>query len=572
MKSSPKSRGVLSGALDQAFNLYLGTTPERCSYTIQPQRIPMSDGITLAADLYHPTLTTTNANANANDDKPLATILIQGCYGRSIAMTSLFARPFAARKYTVLFVSTRGTFGSGGKFEPGRHEGKDGQDVVRWTREQAWYTGSFATSGPSYFGYTQWALLDEPPSDCFASAILAGPHDYAWHHWGTGSLRLDRISWADTVTNQEKSGGAILGGLAKKVLWQDDMRLVLKGVPLMESVRKHVGDKAPWLLKSMEAVDSNDPHWDELKHSEALERVNHPILLVGGWYDPFAAQTMHQYAILRKRGCPVALTVGPWTHVQASGLACLGEWIDFLDEQAGFKTASPRGTMAKIYVTGEEKWHEIPSWPPESLPYALYLKGGNALSAEKPSDTDASSSFIYNPTDPTPSIGGPKLTGGGRFDDTAYASRSDLLTFTSAALEDEIQFMGKPIIHLLHTSDAPSFDLWIRLSEVDKSGTSHNICEAYHGALTTNHRDNNNDNDNGAEGLPLALELTDCAHRFKQGTKIRVIVAGSCFPMYARSLGTGEDRLTGREMRKVRHTISFAGGQSKLVLPRTRVV
>ena len=38
----------------------------------------------------------------------------------------------------------------------------DGADTVEWLRHQPWFTGSFATIGLSYLGFTQWALLDRP--------------------------------------------------------------------------------------------------------------------------------------------------------------------------------------------------------------------------------------------------------------------------------------------------------------------------------------------------------------------------------------------------------------------------
>lgn len=62
--------------------------------------------------------------------------------------------------------SVRGTFGSGGVFEPMADEIADGADTVAWLREQPWFTGRFATIGMSYLGFTQWALLQDPRRNC----------------------------------------------------------------------------------------------------------------------------------------------------------------------------------------------------------------------------------------------------------------------------------------------------------------------------------------------------------------------------------------------------------------------
>ena len=57
--------------------------------------------------------------------------------------------------------SCRGTFDSGGEFDPMRHEREDGLDTVAWIERQPWFDGNLFTSGPSYLGYTQWALAPD---------------------------------------------------------------------------------------------------------------------------------------------------------------------------------------------------------------------------------------------------------------------------------------------------------------------------------------------------------------------------------------------------------------------------
>jgi putative CocE/NonD family hydrolase len=70
----------------------------------------------------------------------------------------------------------RGSFGSGGVFEPGHGEVQDGADTVSWPRRQPWFTGSFATVGGSYLGFTQLALLADPPPELTTAVVTMGPH------------------------------------------------------------------------------------------------------------------------------------------------------------------------------------------------------------------------------------------------------------------------------------------------------------------------------------------------------------------------------------------------------------
>src|SRR5258708_20560139 len=81
----------------------------------------------------------------------------------------------------------------------------DGADTGAWLRDQPWFTGSCATVGLSYLGFTQWALLTDPPQQMKAAVITVGPHDLSAPRWGTGSFGLhDFLGWSDMVAHQEE--------------------------------------------------------------------------------------------------------------------------------------------------------------------------------------------------------------------------------------------------------------------------------------------------------------------------------------------------------------------------------
>ncbi|KPM35938.1 hypothetical protein AK830_g10611 [Neonectria ditissima] len=555
-------RGFLGSALDRCAAWYIGLPAETCNYTVTHHvAIPMQDGVDLIADLYQPKVSATEAASSSASSPPM--LLVQGCYGRGLAMSLINARLYAARGYLVLFVSCRGTFGSGGAFQPGRDEQRDSQDIVGWMRRQAWYPGSFATAGSSYLGYAQWALLHDPPADWVGAGVPAAAHDYADNHWGSGALRLDRITWSDTVAHQEDGDGARMrarllppsGRLAKdKAL----AHAVFTGLPLHHGLHTYLAGSAPWVADVLAHPDPDDAYWEPTRHAAALERVDKPVFLASGWHDLFAAQTMHQYARLRDRGCPVALTVGPWSHYGAAGLEPLPDMLQFLDEHVAGRKGNRRRDPVRVYVMGADEWRSMPSWPPSTKPRVWYLQGDKTLKTEA-SLTDAtpsSSSFTFDPSSPSPTIGGPLLAGGGRVNDSAYASRSDMLVYTSSRLEADVEILGRPAVEMTHSSDTPYVDLWVRLSEVDRAGVSHNITESFQ-ALDPK-RD-------GA--TPIRVEMRDCAHRFRKGMRIRLIVAGGSFPQYARSLGAEGNRVMGSIAKPACHTIRYSSGGSKLILP-----
>ena len=141
----------------------------------------MRDGVDLVADHYAPT------------DATAGTILVRVPYGRAFPFSLIYARLYAARGYHVVLQSVRGTFGSGGDFEPMVHEAADGADTVVWLRQQPWFTGRFATIGSSYLGFTQWALLSDPPPELAAAVVTVGPHDFRASTWGTGVVLAERL-------------------------------------------------------------------------------------------------------------------------------------------------------------------------------------------------------------------------------------------------------------------------------------------------------------------------------------------------------------------------------------------
>ena len=147
----------------RAISRLLGLPPQKTSYTVRHGlRVPMRDGVELVADHYAPD--------TGPDSEAAGTLLVRGPYGRRFPFSAVFAQVYASRGYHVVLQSVRGTFGSGGEFTPMVHEIADGADTVAWLREQPWFTGSFATVGLSYLGFTQWALLTDPPPEMKAAA------------------------------------------------------------------------------------------------------------------------------------------------------------------------------------------------------------------------------------------------------------------------------------------------------------------------------------------------------------------------------------------------------------------
>ncbi|WP_039889539.1 CocE/NonD family hydrolase [Mycobacterium xenopi] len=516
--------------------------PEPTSqYTVNPVRIPMRDGVELLADHYAPTA-------------PAAgTLLVRGPYGRGFPFSLLYGALYAARGYHVVVQSVRGTFGSGGVFEPMIHEVDDGADTITWLRRQPWFTGRFATVGLSYLGFTQWALLLEPPPELAAAVITAGPHDFSASTWGSGSFNLnDFLGWSDLVAHQQDRPR--LRTVVRQLRARRRLSRATRGLPLGEAGRALLGERALWYESWLEHPDRDDPFWRPLRFDAALDRVQIPVLLIGGWQDIFLDQTLEQYRRLDRRGVEVALTVGPWTHTQLlrDGLGCITrESLRWLDCHLGGAGTPPRPSRVRVFITGQG-WVNLPDWPPPTTERVLYLQPDGGLRATPPPPTATPASFRYDPADPTPTVGGRLLSpDGGYRDDASLARRADVLSFTGDPLTEDLCVHGNPVIELAHSSDNPHVDVFVRISEVDARARSRNVSDGYR-RLT------------GGAGA-VHLEMDAIAHRFRAGSRIRVLVAGGCHPRFARNLGTGEPPVSGTELKPATHVVRF--GASRLVLP-----
>jgi len=505
----------------------------------------MRDGVELLADHYEPVTST-----------PAGTLLVRGPYGRGWPFARLYAGAYASRGYHVVFQSARGTFGSGGEFTPMVNEMADGADTAVWLRDQPWFTGSFATIGLSYLGFTQWALLTDPPPEMKAAVIAVGPHDFNASSWGTGSFSLnDFLGWSDMVAHQEDPGR--VRALVRQVRSRRAVAQAANGLPLGESTRALLGAGAPWFESWLEHPDAGDAFWATLNATKALDSSEVPILLIGGWQDLFLEQTLAQYQRLTDRGVPTALTVGAWTHSNLMAKAApmvLRETLAWLHTHLGDDGAIADRSPVRIEVN-HHGWIDLPDWPPAMPERVLYLQPGNRLGDAAPPADAHPSTFTYEPNNPTPTIGGRLLSPeGGYRTDTKLSLRADVLTFTADPLHSDLYVVGTPVIELAHTSDNPHNDLWVRVSEVDSKGRSRNVSDGFR-RLTV---------DSGT----LRIDLDPVAHRFRAGSRIRVLIAGGSHPRFVRNLGTDEPVITGRELRPARHTIHLAeGGTSRLVLP-----
>ncbi len=500
------------------------------------------DGTILRTDHYAPDLDTAS------------TILIRTPYGRRGAIGLFTARILAERGFHVILQSCRGTFGSGGTFEPLVHERDDGLAAIAWIELQPWFDGNLFTYGPSYVGFTQWAVADAGPVLKGAMTAVTAS-SFRDPTYAGGSFSLDTIlNWATLVGNQ---GGSLVSFLRKQRRSAPLLTKAWRHNPIAEmdtiATGREIGFFQEWLTKS-----DDDDYWQERSHDHRVAAVTEPICMVGGWYDIFLPWQLADYAALRAAGRTPRLVIGPWSHTSRELFArSMREGIAWFRQQLD----EPRPGNVELYIGGAEEWRTYADWPPESRTQEWFFAPDGAL-ATAPAEDAEPDRFRYDPADPTPSPGGPLLTPeGGRVSNLAVEARSDVIVYSSAPLTDDVEAIGPVSAEIRVRSSSSYFDIFVRVCDVTPDGRSENISEG----LT---RIAGSDGDEGIH--TVSVELWPIAYRWKAGHRIRVQIAGAAHPKYARNPGSGEPLGKATTLRAVEHEVFLDRVRPSVVrLPRS---
>jgi putative CocE/NonD family hydrolase len=487
--------------------------------------VPMRDGIVLRAHHFAP-------------DVPAApTVLIRTPYGRGV-QPRVLARTIAAQGFHVLIQSCRGTADSGGVFEPMRHERDDGLDTIEWLRGRPWYSGELCTFGPSYVGFVQWALAAEAGPDLKAMATIVTTADFRDSTYAGGAFSLDVVlTWAALLSAQR---GPRLANFVELRRGQPRLHRGLAHLPLGEADLVATGEEIAFLRAWLARPGAE--YWDVRGHATRRADVHASVLMVGGWHDIFLPWQLDDYAALRAAGARPYLTIGPWTHGSFDLVRhSVAESIAWFRAHTGDRDVRPRRAPVRVHVGGVDRWWELDDWPPDGARTRdWFLWPGGRLGAWPAGATTtpdvAPARFRYDPSDPTPSVGGPRLVAdaAGRLDNRGLEARPDVLTFSSAPLSRPVTVLG-PVAATVHVrASGEHFDLFVRLCDVTPDGRSWNVCDGL--VRVTPGRF-----PAGGSGVrPVRVDLWPAAHRFESGHRVRVQVSGGAHPRFARNTGTGE--------------------------------
>lgn len=532
-----------------------------------PQTLSMRtrDGVRLDADIYRP-----------STPGPHPVLLMRQPYGRRIASTIVFAHPawYAARGYIVAIQDVRGAGTSEGHLLAYAREAEDGADAIAWAAGLPGSDGRVAMYGFSYQGATQLLALSQAPAALRAiSPAMASWDLYAEKARDKGAFLLAGNAWWAAQV------GAILAKRAGDAAAFAELaaagREIFAGpVPAAPAVLdRHAGlhHYAIW-----RDAPAEDDYWRKASPAQALAGATPevPALWVGGWFDYHLDGTLAGYRALSRAGGDHWLMIGPWPHLSWSaqgagtdfGPAALSD-VDAL--QVGLfdhvlKGAPLPGWMAdyrvRLFDLGLRAWRCFPAWP-EAEMRPLFLAGDGRAAvrledgglSETPPEAPQWERVTHDPWRPVPALG-LHHTSPAWCDRAELDSRFDVLCFTTAPLAAPLDLVGEPELVAEVRANAPSFDLNATLSLVTAEGRSFALTQA-HAVLS---------------GGMLRLRLRALCITLAPGDRLRLSLAGACFPSYPVNPGTGTDprQATGAEAQPITLALRCGGeAPARLLLP-----
>jgi putative CocE/NonD family hydrolase len=202
---------------------------------------------------------------------------------------------------------------------------------------------------------------------------------------------------------------------------------------------------------------------------------------------------------------------------------------------------------------GANRWRTAQDWPLPGTDWqewylhsggsANSLNGNGELNRETPG-SEPPDSYVYNPLNPTPTMGGGLCCNavfslGGAFDQHEVEQREDVLVYTSAPLEHELEVVGPLKVILYASSSATDTDFTAKLVDVHPCGMARNLND---GIIRARYRNSMSEPEllTPGEVTEFEIDLVATGNAFQPGHRIRVEIASSNFPRFDRNPNTGE--------------------------------
>jgi hypothetical protein len=507
---------------------------------VEHVRVPMDDGVDLAATLYVPDLP---------GGGPFPAVLESIPYRKddwTLSYDWSLHGAFAAAGYVSCRLDVRGSGSSRGIAEDEYTEREilDNLAVIDWLATRPWSSGAVGMFGISWGGFSalQAAMRRPPALRAIVPACFSHDRYHVDVHWWGGTRLIgESVYWPVEM-------------VAENALPPDPERF---GPGWREEWLRRLDAPPQWPLASLRH-QRRDAHW---RHGSVIEdwgSIEAAVLALGGLSDWYRDSVLAVVANVR---APRRGILGPWGHAwphdgapgpTIDGVGLMTRWWDRwlkgepngIDEgpaltvfavEPGAGEAFP-ATAAPAELPG--RWWAIRRWPPVlriAPPPPLHLAGDGAAGRGTLGPRDAPAGQA-----PDTWSGGPAGAMAAPFTCTGYLPQggpldqrpddAQSLVYTGDPLAEPVLIAGHPAVDLWVAADRPVAQVAVRLEVVAPDGTSALLAR---GLLNLTRRDSFAEPAPVVPGEPLTVTvpLTVTGARVPAGHRLRVAVAGSAFPV-----------------------------------------
>jgi putative CocE/NonD family hydrolase len=357
---------------------------------------------------------------------------------------------------------------------------------------------------------------------------------------------------------------------------------------------------------------NRDAWWMARNARVGVKNVKPAMLVVGGIFDAedcFGAWNLYQAIDKQSPATNNTLVMGPWYHGQwrnndgtHHGNIQFGsntsKWyadhieIPFFDFYLKGKGSVDSISKATIFFTGENKWHQLPKWPPADLtPTPVYLESNGKLSFKESGNKTSADTYISDPAKPVPYEEGVHFNRTRTYmtDDQRFAARRpDVLVYQTDTLTKDVTLGGPVVADLMVSLSNTDADFVVKLIDVFPDNLSYNDIDIYAEEdqkgpypmggyqmlvraeiMRGKFRNSYEKPSPFVPNQPTEVKYTlpDVAHTFKKGHRIMIQVQSSWFPLVDRNPQQFMDIYHAKDSDFLKETINVYHDQSKIILP-----
>jgi len=513
--------------------------------------------------------------------------------------------------YIIVDQDIRGKYGSEGDYVMTRppmgplnptktDDTTDAWDTIEWlVKNVPESNGRVGMIGSSYDGWTvTMALLGPHPALKVAapeSPMIDGWMGDDWFHYG--AFRQVNL---DYFTGQSTQRG---DGTDVPRQGDDDYADFLEAGTAGHWAEVNGFAQLPWWNR-LAAHPSYDAFWQlqALDKLVAAKPATVPTMwLQGLWDQEDMYGAVHTWEALKAAGHAANnhLVMGPWYHSQINRSAeTLGplKWpgdtaadfrrdvlIPFFDAYLIDRKPAEQLAPVMIYNPAEKHWDRFADWPGEDEKQLtpMYFQPQFELGLVKPEGGE--DSYVSDPAKPVPFLTPPvPADGGNRWqtwlvqDQRAVGTRTDVLSYQTPVLDDEVLVEGAPVADLFVKTTGTDADFVVKVIDVyPPTFAEQPELAGYELAISMDiFRGRYRKSFEKPEAIPAGevqeyrFRLPTVNYTFKPGHRIMVQVQSSLFPLYDRNPQTFVPNIFFAKPEDFRAaTMTVERGASSVLLP-----